>query len=80
MTIRAVFRFDGNDVSAYTSVASAENDAEVYDLREMVFFTDDGTVFSTAAEGYAVRLTATNERRPDELRSRLRSYLRDRAG
>lgn len=64
-------------MSAYTSVASAESHAEVFDLGDLVFFTDDGTVLSAEAEGYAVRLTATDERRPDELRKRLRSYLLD---
>jgi hypothetical protein len=37
VTIRAVFVFEGNDVSAYPSVASAERDAETFDLRTWWF-------------------------------------------
>ena len=47
----------------------------MFDLKDLVFFTDDGTVLSAEAEGYTVHLSATGDRRPDELRARLLTYL-----
>jgi hypothetical protein len=75
VAITAVFVFDGNDVSAYPTIEAAAAASEVYDLKVLTYFTDDGTVLRATAEGYQVRLTPTTERRPDELRDRLRTHL-----
>ena len=80
VAVRAVFVVEGNDLSVHTSVAAAENSTEVYDIRHLAFFADDGTVFTAHADGYRVRLTATGERRSDELRALLRSYLASSKG
>ena len=43
---------------------------------EFVFFGDDGTVINASVtDDLRVVLTPTGERRPDELRQRLRDYL-----
>ena len=74
---RAVFVFEDRDVSAYPSVPAAEGDIEVYDINRFAIFADDGMVFAAETDQYKVRLRPTAESRPDELRSRLRSYLSD---
>ena len=75
MTVHTVFVFDGGDLAVFPTVAAAEGGTEVYDIDRFSYFTDDGTVLSAVADKYQVRLTATAERRPDELRDRLRAYL-----
>lgn len=79
MEARAVFVFEDRDVTAYPSVPAAEGDIEVYDINRFAIFGDDGTVFAADAHQYKVRLLPTPESRPDELRSRLRSYLSEPA-
>jgi len=75
VAIFAVFVFDGNDASAYPTLEAAASASEVYDLNVLTFFAEDGTVLRAIAEGDQVRLTTTTERRLDELRDRLRTYL-----
>lgn len=75
MSIRAVFIFEGNDLTVYPSLARMARSIEIYDLDEYLILSDDGTVIGAAADGYQVRLTPLVERRREELRVRLRSYL-----
>jgi hypothetical protein len=76
VTIRAIFVWDGNDVLVYPTLAAAEHGTEVYD-DTLMYLSDDGTVLHAAGKDYGVRLTVTTERRPDELRERLLSFLED---
>lgn len=72
----AVFVFeDSVNLDVFPSLAAAESGTEVYDLQTLVYFATDGTVLAATAEGYAVRLAPTSDRRADELRDRLRVYL-----
>ncbi len=74
--VRAVFVFEGRaDLSIYSSIREAEGGTEVYDLDVLSYFFDDGTVLTASAHDYQVRLTPISERRPQELRDRLREYL-----
>lgn len=66
------------EIYACQSLAVAEEFFEAIDVAddEFVFFGDDGTVISASVtDDSRVVLTPTGERRPDELRQRLRSYL-----
>lgn len=77
MVVRAVFIFEGSDVSVHTSLAAAAGHVEAIDVNDGVFdfFTDDGTVLAAVTLGQQVTLLETDERRPQELRDRLRQYL-----
>ncbi len=79
MAITAVFVLEGSDISAYPSIEAAAAAFEVHDIKDLTYLTDDGTVLQAMAEGYMIRLTPTAERRPDELRNRLRAHLEDSA-
>jgi hypothetical protein len=75
---RAVFIFEGNDLQVHPSLQRAADAVEPIDVEngEFDFFAEDGTVLvgETPPEGRVV-LRPTPERRPDELRERLRRYL-----
>lgn len=71
----AVFVFEENDVTVFPSVAKAESGVEVHDIEKLVFLDSGGDVLVASADGYRVKLTATEECRSDELRSRLRVFL-----
>jgi hypothetical protein len=75
----AIFVFDGGDLSVYPTIAAAAAGSEIYDVSVLSYFGDDGTVLQATVDGYRVWLTPTTERRPDELRERLRAYLEHHA-
>jgi hypothetical protein len=73
-----VFAFEGPyEVHAAGSLAAAADHVEAIDVAndEYVFFGDDGTVIRPSVRGERVVLTATDEKRPEELRQRLRTFL-----
>jgi hypothetical protein len=73
-----IYAFEGpHEVIASESLAAAEGDFEAVDVEndEYVFFGDDGTVISPSLQGGRVVLTPTSEKRPEELRERLRTFL-----
>jgi hypothetical protein len=76
-SIRAVFIFDGGDLSVHESLAAAAGFVEAIDVedRESDFYGDDGTVIAASAEGQVVRLAPTNDRRPEDLRAKLDQFL-----
>lgn len=66
-----------HEVYACESVAAAEDYFEAIAVgdEEYVFFGDDGTVIHGSVRDERVVLTPTAEKRPEELRERLRTYL-----
>lgn len=73
-----VFAFEGPDeVYAAESLAAAEGFFEATDVQndEYVFLGDDGTVIQPTVQAGRVVLTPTEEKRPNELRARLRTFL-----
>ena len=76
-SIRAVFIFEGGDLSVHDSLTDAAEWVEAIDVEnhEFDFFGDDGTVIAASAEGQIVRLAPTDDRRPEELRARLDQFL-----
>lgn len=60
---------------AFRSRAKAEAYSEVFDIGDYVFMDAQATVLGAEADGYRVRLSATEKREPDELRARLRAYF-----
>jgi hypothetical protein len=78
VVVRAVFIFEGNDVSAHPSLQAAADHVEPIDVEngEFDFFAEDGTVLvSETPPGGRVVLRPTSDRRPDQLRQRLLGYL-----
>jgi hypothetical protein len=77
VVVRAVFIFEGNDLSVLPSVERAAGHVEAIDVDngEFDFFADDGTVLIGTTHDRQVMLRATDDRRPEELRERLRRYL-----
>jgi hypothetical protein len=75
--IRAVFVFDGEDLSVHPSIEAAAAGVEAIDVDNGAydFFADDGTVLVPSTHGQEVTLRETGERRPEELRARLHRYL-----
>jgi hypothetical protein len=75
--IRAVFIFEGQDVDVRASLEAAARSVEAIDVDngEYDFFADDGTLLEARTAGGVVTLRPTTERRPKELRERLRRYL-----
>jgi hypothetical protein len=75
--VRVVFAFEGNDLSVHPSLEAAASHVKAIDVNTDVydFFTEDGTLLRAHAKGQEVALRPTAERRPDELRERLASYL-----
>ena len=74
----AILTFEGPTVLyVHASVADAEGYFEAIDVEndEYVFFGDDGTVVQPSVRGGWVILTPTDEKRSDDLRERLRTYL-----
>lgn len=73
-----IYAFEGpHDVYASESLAAAEGYVEAIDVEndEYVFFGDDGTVISPSVRDEHVVLTPTDDKRPQELRQRLRTFL-----
>jgi hypothetical protein len=73
-----IYAFEGShEVYASESLAAAEGYFEAIDVEndEYVFFGDDGTVISPSVQDERVVLTPTSEKRPAELRERLRTFL-----
>ncbi|WP_433727520.1 hypothetical protein ACQP2Y_12615 [Actinoplanes sp. CA-051413] len=73
-----VYAFEGsNEVYVSESLAHAEAYFEAIDVEndEYVFFGADGTCISPSVRDGRVALTPMDERRPVELRGRLRTYL-----
>jgi len=73
-----VFAFEEPQVVyACESVAAAEVYFEAIAVGddEYEFFGDDGTVITGSVRNDRVVLTPTSEKRPEELRERLRTYL-----
>ncbi len=77
--VRAVFVFEGDDLSVYPSVESAAScvEANGVDNGEFDFFAEDGVVLSGVTHNEQVTLQETNDRRLADLRDRLRRYLVD---
>ena len=77
--IRAVFIFEGSDLSVHQSVERAAGYVEALDVDngEFDFFMDDGTVLVGTTHDQQVTLRKTQDRRLDDLRERLRRYLSD---
>lgn len=75
--VRAVFVFEGNDLSVHPSLERAAGSVEAIDVDNAAFdfFTEDGTVLRGTTNDQDVTLHETDESRPDELRERLRRYL-----
>lgn len=73
----AVFIFDGADVAVQLSAEDAARWLEPVDIDDGAcdFIGEDGTVYRPSVVDGLVRLTATAEKRPDELRRRLREFL-----
>jgi hypothetical protein len=73
-----IYAFEGpHEVHTSESVAAAEGYFEAIDVEndEYVFFGDDGTVINPSTHDERVVLTPTSEKRPAELRERLRTFL-----
>lgn len=73
-----VYAFEGPSiVYACESLTYAEDYFEAIDVEndEYVFFGADGTVIGPSIRDGRVVLTPRNEKRPEELRTRLRTYL-----
>ena len=73
-----IYAFEGpHEVYASESLTAAEGYVEAIDVGndEYVFFGDEGTVVSPSVRDDRVVLTPTDERRPEELRERLRTFL-----
>jgi hypothetical protein len=77
--VRAVFAFEGNDLSVHPSLESAASYVDAIDVNKGVhdFFAEDGTLLRATTDGYQVTLRPTADHRPDELRQRLVRYLSD---
>jgi hypothetical protein len=77
--VRAVFAFEGNDLSVHPSLESAASYVEAIDVNKGIhgFFAEDGTRLRAITDGYQVTLRPTADQRPDELRQRLVRYLSD---
>lgn len=75
--IRAVFVFEGHDVSVHPSIDDAAAHLEAIDVDngEFDYFTDDGTVLIGETVHGEVVLRPTQERKPAELRERLRRHI-----
>ncbi len=75
---RLIFAFEGPyEVYVCDSVQAAEGQFEAIDVdnNEYVFFGDDGEVIRGRTRDGLVVLAPTSEKRPAELRNRLRTYL-----
>ncbi len=73
-----IYAFEGpHEVHASESLAAAEGYFEAIDVAndEYVFFGEDGTVISPSVRDEHVVLSPTHEKRPEELRERLRTFL-----
>ena len=73
-----IFVFEGpNNLYPFESGSAAGGYLEAIDVEEeeYVAFGDDGTVMRLSVSDGRVVVTPTAERRPDELRERLRVYL-----
>jgi hypothetical protein len=73
-----IYAFEGPlCVHAKESLAAAEGCFEAIDVEnaEYVFFGDDGTVIGPSVQDERVVLTPSSEKRPEELRQRLRTFL-----
>lgn len=77
--VRAVFVFEGNDLSVHPSVERAAGSVEAIDVDngEFKFFADDGMVLSGTTQDEQITLRETDDRRPADLRDRLHQYLSD---
>jgi len=77
--VRAVFVFEGNDLSVHPSVESAASCVEAIDVDngEFDFFAEAGLVLRGVTHNELVTLQETNDRRLADLRDRLRRYLVD---
>jgi hypothetical protein len=77
--VRAVFVFEGTDLSVHQSLERAAQWVEAIDVDngEFDFFADDGTVLTAVTHDDQVTLRETEERRPEDLRERLHRYLSD---
>jgi hypothetical protein len=75
--VRAVFIFEGNDLTVMLTTERAASYVEAIDVDrgEFDFFTDDGTVLIGTTSGQRVTLCETDQRRPEELRERIVGYL-----
>lgn len=74
----AILTFEGPTVLyVHASTSNAEGYFEAMDVEndEYVFFGDDGTVVQPSVRGGRVVLTPTEEKRLEELRERLRTYV-----
>lgn len=73
-----IYAFEGSyELYVNESLPDAENYFESIDVEndEFGFFADDGTVIDSAVRDGRVVLTLTGEQRPEDLRTRLRTYL-----
>ena len=73
-----IYAFEGpHEVYTAETLAAAEDWLEAIDIEndEYVIFGDDGTVISPSVRDEQVVLTPTDEKRPEELRERLRTFL-----
>jgi hypothetical protein len=72
-----VFIFDGTDVAVQPSVDAAAGWLEAVDIDDRAddIFGADGTVYRPSVVDGLVTLTATSDKRPDELHRRLSGFL-----
>lgn len=77
MRPRAVFVFDGGDLSVHDSLESAAISLEAIDVEngEFDFYTDDGTVVAATVTGEHVFLAPTTTGRQQEFLDRLDRFL-----
>jgi hypothetical protein len=75
--VRAVFIFEGGDLTVRTSLGGAAGHVEAIDVDngEFDFYAEDGAVIVGTVHDQQVILTQTGHRRIDELQHRLRRYL-----
>ncbi len=74
----AIYTFEGpTELYVHPSLKAAEGYFEAIDVEndEYVFFGDDGTIIEPSVRDGQVVLAPTPEKRPQELRERLRTYL-----
>ena len=74
----AVFAFEGpHEVVVSESLSAAEGEFEAIDVEndEFDFFREDGTAIQATTVGQHVVLKLLDDRRPEELRERLRVFL-----
>jgi hypothetical protein len=75
----AIYAFEGpTELYVHRSASAAQRYFEAIDVEndEYVFFGDDGTAIQPSVLNGRVVLTPTEENRVEELRQRLRAYLR----